>query len=82
MPLDNAMDVEVRSSRRTELDHRADDDSGDTRMADDRPTYRSWKKKYRKMKIKFDQKMHEGEELHKLEQKALATAKRIAVEKE
>ncbi|KAK0614981.1 IEC3 subunit of the Ino80 complex, chromatin re-modelling-domain-containing protein [Bombardia bombarda] len=59
-----------------------EEDSGDTRMADDRPTYRSWKKKYRKMRIVFDQKMHEGEELHRLEQKALATARRLAVQKD
>lgn len=58
------------------------EDDGDTRMADDKPTYRSWKKKYRKMRIVFDQKMHEGEELHRLEQKALATARRLAVQKE
>ncbi|KAK4126672.1 hypothetical protein N657DRAFT_565261 [Parathielavia appendiculata] len=59
---------------------KAEDDSADVRMADDRPTYRSWKKKYRKMRINFDQKMHEGEELYKLEQKALATARRLAVQ--
>ncbi|KAJ4287088.1 hypothetical protein N0V88_007782 [Collariella sp. IMI 366227] len=58
------------------------EDDGDTRMADDKPTYRSWKKKYRKMRIVFDQKMHEGEELHRLEQKALATARRLAVQKD
>ncbi|KAK4244116.1 IEC3 subunit of the Ino80 complex, chromatin re-modelling-domain-containing protein [Corynascus novoguineensis] len=61
---------------------KAEDDSGDVRMGDEKPTYRSWKKKYRKMRIVFDQKMHEGEELHKLEQKALATAKRLAVQKD
>ena len=44
--------------------------------------YKSWKKKYRKMRITFDQKMHECEDLHKQEVKALATVKRIAVENE
>lgn len=44
--------------------------------------YKSWKKKYRKMRITFDQKMHECEDLHKQEAKALATVKRIAVENE
>lgn len=44
--------------------------------------YRSWKKKYRKMRITFDQKMHDGEELHKQEAKASATVKRLAVENE
>lgn len=42
--------------------------------------YKSWKKKYRKMRIVFDQKMQEGEELHKKEDKASATVKRLAVE--
>ena len=72
------------SSRGTKSDMRvkAEDDSTDTRMAEDKPTYRSWKKKYRKMRIVFDQKMHEGEELHKLEQKALATVRRLAIQKE
>ncbi|KAK3316672.1 IEC3 subunit of the Ino80 complex, chromatin re-modelling-domain-containing protein [Apodospora peruviana] len=74
------MDLDARS--RTDLEVKAEDDSGDTRMADDRPTYRSWKKKYRKMRIVFDQKMHEGEELHRTEQKALATARRLAVQKD
>lgn len=51
-------------------------------MAEAKPTYKSWKKKYRKMRITFDQKMQECEELHKEEQKALALAKRIAIENE
>ncbi|KID99002.1 hypothetical protein MAJ_05097, partial [Metarhizium majus ARSEF 297] len=42
--------------------------------------YKSWKKKYRKMRIVFDQKMQEGEDLHKQEDKASATVKRLAVE--
>lgn len=44
--------------------------------------YKSWKKKYRKMRINFDKKMQDGENLHKQEAKACATAKRIAVENE
>ncbi|KAI5922750.1 IEC3 subunit of the Ino80 complex, chromatin re-modelling-domain-containing protein [Camillea tinctor] len=49
-------------------------------MAEPRPSYKSWKKKYRKMRIKFDQRMQESEDLHKLEQKAMRTAKRLAIE--
>ena len=49
---------------------------------DGKLTYKSWKKKYRKMRIKFDQKMHEGEELHQREVKAHATSKRLAIEVE
>lgn len=44
--------------------------------------YKSWKKKYRKMRIVFDQKMQEGEDLHKKEDKASSTVKRLAVENE
>lgn len=58
------------------------DDQEDTQMAESKPTYKSWKKKYRKMRIVFDHKMHESEELHKQEQKALTMAKRIAIENE
>ncbi|KAG5918654.1 hypothetical protein E4U42_006778, partial [Claviceps africana] len=42
--------------------------------------YKSWKKKYRKMRIRFDKKMQECEDLHKKEEKASATVKRLAVE--
>lgn len=59
-----------------------DGDHGDLQMPDARPSYKSWKKKYRKMRIKFDQQMSEIESLHKLEQKAMRTAKRLAIENE
>lgn len=85
------MDFDARGSR-TDLEVKVEDDPTDTRMTDtrmadarmaeDRHTYRSWKKKYRKMRIVFDQNMHEGEDLHRLEQKALATARRLAIQKE
>jgi len=45
-----------------------------------KPMYKSWKKKYRKMRIVFDQEMHIGEELYKQEQKAFETTNRLAVE--
>lgn len=57
-------------------------DSDDGRAGDGKTTYKSWKKKYRKMRITFDQKMHDCEELHRQESKALATAKQIAIENE
>lgn len=47
-----------------------------------RPGYKSWKKKYRKMRISFEQRMQVGEEIFKQEAKAAATVKRIAVENE
>jgi hypothetical protein len=74
--------MEVDARNRVDVRVKAENDTGDARMADDKPSYRSWKKKYRKMRIIFDQKMHEGEELHKLEQQALATARRLAIQNE
>ncbi|KAL2264446.1 hypothetical protein VTK26DRAFT_11 [Humicola hyalothermophila] len=74
--------MEADSRGRAAIRVKAEDDSGDVRMGDEKPSYRSWKKKYRKMRVVFDQKMHEGEELHRLEQKALATARRLAVQKD
>ncbi|KAI1773533.1 IEC3 subunit of the Ino80 complex, chromatin re-modelling-domain-containing protein [Hypoxylon cercidicola] len=67
-----------RTSVKAEFDK--DNDHGDLQMADARPSYKSWKKKYRKMRIKFDQQMQEIESLHKLEQKAIRTANRLAIE--
>ncbi|KAK0372520.1 hypothetical protein CLIM01_10112 [Colletotrichum limetticola] len=52
----------------------------DEENGEGKATYKSWKKKYRKMRITFDQKMHDCEELHRQESLALATAKRIAIE--
>ncbi|KAL2115548.1 hypothetical protein VTJ04DRAFT_9803 [Mycothermus thermophilus] len=69
--------TEVAPRNRLDLRVKAEEDE-----PAEKPTYRSWKKKYRKMRLIFDQKMHEGEELHRLEQKALATAKRLAVQKD
>jgi len=76
--------MEVDTRRRIDADVKDEDDHGDTdlRTAKDKPSYRSFKKKYRKMRIVFDQRMQENENLHKLEQKALATASRLAIEKE
>ncbi|CAI4212227.1 unnamed protein product [Parascedosporium putredinis] len=45
-----------------------------------RPKYRSWKKKWRKLRVTFDHKMQEAEVLWLREQKAKATIKRIAIE--
>jgi hypothetical protein len=61
---------------------KAEDDSHDKKMPDSKPSYRSWKKKYRKMRVIFEAKMREGENLYKLEQQALETANRLAVENE
>lgn len=51
----------------------------DVRMTDTKPTYKSWKKKYRKMRIKFDQLQAQNEELYQLEQKALKKTKQLAI---
>ncbi|KAH8820933.1 IEC3 subunit of the Ino80 complex, chromatin re-modelling-domain-containing protein [Xylogone sp. PMI_703] len=47
-------------------------------MDQDRPTYHSYKKKYRKMRIKFDEVMRQSNALLQDEQRALDTAKRLA----
>ncbi|KAI1207210.1 IEC3 subunit of the Ino80 complex, chromatin re-modelling-domain-containing protein [Annulohypoxylon truncatum] len=65
---------------RVKAEYDKDPDHGDLQMAGTRPSYKSWKKKYRKMRYKFDQQMQEIENLHRLEQKAMRTAKRLAIE--
>ncbi|KAF3760834.1 hypothetical protein M406DRAFT_282668 [Cryphonectria parasitica EP155] len=59
-------------------DLKHEDGGSDIRMGDARPTYKSWKKKYRKMRIKFDQLQAQNEELYQLEQKALRKTKQLA----
>lgn len=44
--------------------------------------YKSYKKKYRKMRIVFEQKMLDSEDIVKQEAKAQATVKRLATENE
>lgn len=76
------MDVDSPLSKPDRAVKAEDDGADNDRIADSKPSYKSWKKRYRKMRVVFDRKMHEGEELYKLEQQALETAKRLAVEKE
>ncbi|KAH6655588.1 IEC3 subunit of the Ino80 complex, chromatin re-modelling-domain-containing protein [Truncatella angustata] len=52
----------------------------DAPIGDSRPTYKSYKKKYRKLRLQFDKNVQESEDLHRLEQKAIRTMKRLAVE--
>lgn len=44
--------------------------------------YKSFKKKYRKMRIAFEHKMQESEDIVKQEARAKATVKRLAIENE
>ena len=67
---------------KTDPDPRLDDICDDTRVEEARPKYKSWKKKYRKMRVVHDQKVYESEELHKKELKGIETCKRIAIENE
>lgn len=60
-------------------DMKHEDGGPDVRMADSKPTYKSWKKKYRKMRIKFDQKMSQGEDLYQQEVKAMRKIKQLAI---
>ncbi|KAH6713181.1 IEC3 subunit of the Ino80 complex, chromatin re-modelling-domain-containing protein [Leptodontidium sp. MPI-SDFR-AT-0119] len=48
--------------------------------ADAKPTYKSFKKKFRKMKIKFDEAMRQSNDLYLEEQRANKAAKRLAQE--
>ncbi|PKS05794.1 hypothetical protein jhhlp_007623 [Lomentospora prolificans] len=72
---DNAADADGDAA---EVKKEGDDEDA----AETRPKYRSWKKKWRKLRVTFDQKMHEAEVLWLREQKAKATIKRIAIENE
>lgn len=60
-------------------DLKHEDGGPDVRMADAKPSYKSWKKKYRKMRIQFDQLQAQNEELYQLEQKALKKTKQLAI---
>lgn len=44
--------------------------------------YKSFKKKYRKMRITFEHKMQESEDIVKQEARARDTVKRLAIENE
>lgn len=59
-----------------------EDGGPDVRMADAKPTYKSWKKKYRKMRIRFDNLQAQNEELYQMEQRALARTKQLAIHNE
>jgi hypothetical protein len=56
------------------------EDAGRAGNDKSKQSYKSWKKKYRKMRDNFDRKMRDGEELYRKEQKAIETTKRIAIE--
>ncbi|KAK4191155.1 IEC3 subunit of the Ino80 complex, chromatin re-modelling-domain-containing protein [Podospora australis] len=72
------MDTDAR--RRADVDIKNEDNDGvNLQSTTRRPTYRSWKKKYHKILAVFDDNMKTNEELILAEQKALATAKRIAI---
>lgn len=60
-------------------DLKREDGASDVRMTDAKPTYKSWKKKYRKMRINFDRLQAQNEELYQLEQKALKKSKQLAI---
>lgn len=59
-----------------------DRSNDDTRTSESKTTYKSYKKKYRKLRLQFDQNVQESEDLHRTEQKAIRTMKRLAIENE
>lgn len=69
-------------SARADREVKGEDDAEDVRMTDSKPTYKSWKKKYRKMRIKFEKIMQDGEDLYLQEQRGLKRAKELAIENE
>ncbi|KAI4597517.1 hypothetical protein KJ359_004219 [Pestalotiopsis sp. 9143b] len=64
---------------KTDLAHRERGHDG-AHTGESKPSYRSYKKKYRKLRLQFDQNVQESEELHRTEQKAIRTMKRLATE--
>lgn len=66
---------------KTDLAHRERGHDG-AHAGESKPSYRSYKKKYRKLRLQFDQNVQESEELHRTEQKAIRTMKRLAIENE
>jgi len=52
------------------------------RLQGDRQPYKSWRKKYRKMRVKFDGVLEENKTLFKQEHKLEGTAKRLREELE
>lgn len=52
------------------------------RMQGERQPYKSWRKKYRKMRVKFDGALEENKTLFKQEHKLEGTAKRLREELE
>lgn len=55
---------------------------GQEETLDEAANTRPRRKKFRKMKIKFDHMMNESNELYMEEQRAIQTAKRLALENE
>ncbi|KAF4309995.1 hypothetical protein GTA08_BOTSDO03169 [Botryosphaeria dothidea] len=49
----------------------------DTMDAPAKPSVRSWRKKYRKMRVRFDERMRESNTLFREEHKAIALARRL-----
>lgn len=50
------------------------------KAADSKATFKSYKKKFRKMKMKFDEAMRQSNENYLLEQRGIETARRIAIQ--
>ena len=56
--------------------------SADARVSDVKPKYRSWRKKYRKMKTRFDDVMKDSNQLFVDEQKLESLSKRLQEQNE
>lgn len=58
------------------------DAAGDRTALTEPKPQKSYRRKYRKMRLEFDLEMYNCEELHRVEQKAIAAAKRLAIQNE
>ena len=56
--------------------------TADTSLHDPKPKYKSWRKKYRKMKVRFDDVMKDNTTMFREEQKLEALSKRLQEQNE
>lgn len=59
-----------------------DENMAQAKPDESKPTYKSFKKKYRKMRIKFDDAMSKSNDFFKQERHAVETAKRLKQQNE
>ena len=66
-----------RSDDEIVLSVRPDPSAAEAPASEERPKYKSWRKKFRKMKVQFDEKLKQNNNYFKDEQKLEAIARRL-----